>query len=267
MIIRLGLIFFIAISYAKDARAFSDHTMTLGSGKTVEIMGIGPTQSDHGESTLTLRYRTSIPLNNAVSLRKEADEIWDRFEVDVDNAGYQQAIVSANEPNIGGGKDQYRTLNFVFVKKSGSWRTYEDQGLDKLNETFVKHFLDRFDWVYDHNEINILLVYLGDEWTATFINSKEGTSSSQTLDRKAFAETVKQSISETKDYYHKREIVKVTVTNGGLSAEVESREIEEGITNGQNTRYLEHSFDIIELKNHIVTITKSTSMFEIVEKI
>ena len=103
--------------------------------------------------------------------------------------------------------------------------------------------------------------------TATFINSNAGASTSQTLDRKTFAESVKQGISATKDYYHKREIVKVTILNGGLSAEVVSREIEEGVTNGQITRYLEHSMDFLEISNHIVTITKSTSTFEIIEKI
>lgn len=267
MLIRSGLILLIIISHSNGAKAFSGSSMTLGSGETIEILDVGPGKSVEGEPALQLRYLTSIPVNNVKSLRKEVDEIWDRFEVDVDNAGYRHAIVTANEPSKGRPGNQYHAVNFVFVKKDGSWRTYEDQGRDKLDEAFVKVFMDRLDWVYDHNEINALLVYLGNNWTATFINSNEGPSTSQTLDRKTFAESVKQSISATKDYYHKRDIVKVTILDGGLSAKVESREIEEGLTNGQTTRYLEHSIDFLEINNHIVTITKSTSTFEIIEKV
>lgn len=262
MTVRLGLTVLTVILFASGAEAFSGHSMKLGSGKTVEIIDFGPSQSAKGLPALILRYQTSIPVKDVISLRKEVDEIWDRLEVNVDKTGYQQAIISANEPVKGGLKNQDRTLNFVFEKIDGSWRTYEDHGQEKLDELFVKRFMDRLDWIYDYNEINAFLVYLGNGWKATFINLSEGTSSLQTVDRRTFVAAASKTSAATKKFHHQREILKVTIFEGGISAEVESREYEEAVINGKNTRVIEHTIDFLEIRDHVVTITRTIVTFE-----
>jgi hypothetical protein len=107
------------------SKAPAAEQLTLGSGKTVEILAVGPIQSTRGWSGLMLKYRTLIPLNDLASLRKEVDEIWDRFVVDAEHGGYQTAIISANEPEKGSIVTTSNSYNFVFEKKDGSWRTLE----------------------------------------------------------------------------------------------------------------------------------------------
>src|ERR1700676_3427840 len=75
--------------------------LTLGSGKTVEILEMGPLYLASGASALMLKYRTEIPLADLPTLRKEVDEIWQRFVVDAEHGGYQSAVISANEPPTG----------------------------------------------------------------------------------------------------------------------------------------------------------------------
>ena len=263
----VGLIFIIFITLTSKADAFSGHSMLLGSGKTVEIIDIGPMRYEDGRSALRLNYRTLIPLTDLFSLRKEADEIWDRFVEEVDISGYQEAVISAYEPKKEGFKNSNGSYNFIFKKKEQSWRTDEDQSQDKLDEKFVKKFIDRLDWVYDHNEIKAFLVYLANDWTVTFIDQGESSSGSRTIDRKTFAESADQSFSALKDFHHRRDIIRITILEGGRSAEVESRETEEGIINGQNNRLLEHSLDILEFNDRVVTIKKSTVTFERIEKV
>src|SRR5471030_285827 len=101
--------------------AFADQAVTLGSGTSIQIIAVGPIQFSQGSSALMLKYRTAIPLSDMASLRKEANEVWDRFQVDVEHAGNQQAIISANEPEDGGLISHSQGYNFIFEKKDGSW--------------------------------------------------------------------------------------------------------------------------------------------------
>ncbi|MHB8481467.1 MAG: hypothetical protein ACYDBV_01835 [Nitrospiria bacterium] len=261
------MIFIIIILLATETKALNGQWLTLGSGKRVEILAVGPLKSAKGWSSLMLKYRTSISVDDVALLRKESNEIWERFVVDVEQAGYNSAIISANEPEKGEGIKHNRGFNFVFEKKDGSWRTYEDKGQVKLDEKFVRGIIDRCDWAYDHNEMNAILLYLGNNWTLTLTKSSEGTSSSQTIDRMKFAEGTRQFLLATKDFHHERKVLRVTINEGGNSAEVESREIEEGVINGKNTKMIEHSIDLLEIRDHVVTITKSTVTYEKNEKI
>jgi hypothetical protein len=52
-------------------------------------------------SALRLQYQTLTPLADEAALRKEADEIWNRFVTDAERDGYQRGIITANEPARG----------------------------------------------------------------------------------------------------------------------------------------------------------------------
>lgn len=244
-----------------QSAAFADQTVTLGSGKAIQIIAVGPVQFSSGGSALTLKYRTAIPLNDMASLRKEADEIWDRFQVDVEHAGYQQAIISANEPEEGILVSHNQGYNFVFEKKDGSWRLLEGDGKApiKLDENFVREFCDRIDWAYEHNEMNAFLLYFANDYSGTFT---DGNAAPQTADRMKLAATTYQFLKATKNYQHQRKILHIQIGNNGTSAQVESQEIEQGTINGHDINEVEHSIDIIEVRGNSVVLTKTTTSME-----
>jgi hypothetical protein len=241
--------------------AVADRAVTLGSGKSVQIISVGPIQFSAGNSALMLKYRTTIPLSDMASLRKEANEIWDRFQIDVEHAGNQQAIVSANEPEDGGLISHSQGYNFIFEKKDGSWRLLEGDGKNpiKLNENFVKEFYDRMDWTYEHNEMNAFLLYLANNYSGTFT---EGTASPQTADRMKLAAMTYQTLKATQNYHYQRKILKIHIDNSGTSAQVESQETEQGTVNGHDMNEVEHSIDIIEVRGNSVVVTKTTTSTE-----
>ena len=87
-----------ALLLAGSHNAFANQSMVLGSGKSIEIIAVGPLKFSQGSAALMLKYRTAIAITDMASLRKEASEIWDRFMVDVERAGYQQlSLVPTNQ--------------------------------------------------------------------------------------------------------------------------------------------------------------------------
>jgi hypothetical protein len=241
--------------------AFADQAVTLGSGTSIQIIAVGPIQFSQGSSALMLKYKTAIPLSDMASLRKEANEIWDRFQVDVEHAGNQQAIISANEPEDGGLISHSQGYNFIFEKKDGSWRLLEGDGKNpiKLDENFVKEFCDRMDWAYEHNEMNAFLLYLANNYSGTFT---EGTAAPQTADRMKLAAMTYQTLKATKNYQYQRKILKIQIDSTGTSAQVESQETEQGTVNGHDMNLVEHSIDTIEVQGNSVVVTKTTTSME-----
>ena len=103
--------------------------VTLPSGKTVKVLGVGPIRFGSGEIGLTLAYQTDLKISDQETLSKEADEIWRSFRVDAERAGVKSAIISANEIPEGLIIKKSRTYNFVYQKNDrGEWHL-----LDKKN--------------------------------------------------------------------------------------------------------------------------------------
>jgi hypothetical protein len=241
--------------------ALGDQAATLGSGKSIQIIAVGPMQFSSGNSALMLRYKTAIPLTDMASLRKEANEVWDRFQIDVEHAGNQQAIVSANEPETGGIISHSQGCNFIFEKKDGSWRFLEGDGKApiKLDDNFVREFCDRMDWVYEHNEMNAFLLYLANNYSGTFT---QGTSAPQTADRMKLAAMTYQTLKATQNYHFQRKILKIEINDTGTSAQVESQETEQGTVNGHDMNEIEHCIDNLEVQGNSVVVTKTTTSME-----
>jgi hypothetical protein len=259
----LGMLFAVAV-LGDWQIAFADQSVVLGSGKSVEIVSVGPLISTHGWSSLMLKYRTAIALNDISALRAEADEIWDRFVVDADRGGYQSAIISAEGPEKGLLVKTFDSYNFVFEKRDGFWRTLESKESDqaKLNPDLVRGFVGRLDAAYENKNMNTLQLYMASNWTITINRADEKLSNPQMIDRPSFIAASRDVFAAASNIKHHRDISKISISQDGATADVESREIEEMTMNGHQLADVERSTDSFELKSGVLLWTQSTSVVE-----
>jgi hypothetical protein len=102
-------------------------TKTLPSGRTVKIASIMKMFFSKGDPALMLKYYTDINIDNTLELQDEVEEIWELFQIDVEKAGLNFAIISAVEMPQGI-IFKTRGFNFVFEKhESGDWILTNDQ--------------------------------------------------------------------------------------------------------------------------------------------
>jgi hypothetical protein len=104
------------------------HTVhTLPSGKQFKVLGMAKMAFPQGPPALMLRYLTEIDIQDRVALRREADEIWPVFRVDVEKANLSDAILSANRLK-GSIINTGSSYNFVFKKNAaGAWTCLDDR--------------------------------------------------------------------------------------------------------------------------------------------
>lgn len=239
--------------------------LTLEPGKSVPILEVGPIIG-RGWSGLMLTYRTAIPLNDLVALRKEVDEIWESFEAEVEHRGYSTAVISATGPEQAKGLfvTTHNSFNFVFAKKDGSWRTLESPhgARVKLDPDFIREFKGRLDSAYEHNNMNALLLYMAKDWTMTLINPGGAGSASQTLDRMKFVTVTHATLAAGTNFEQHTEIVNISIDEGRTVARVESRETDELTINGRRAGDVEHVMDVFELRGDLMLWTKSTVVIE-----
>jgi hypothetical protein len=76
-----------------------------------------------------LKYQTNKPINDTDALRKEAEEIWEKFRPQVERQGFRNAVLSANDRPKGFILTSNSTYNFVFDQKpDGSWHcSFDDK--------------------------------------------------------------------------------------------------------------------------------------------
>jgi hypothetical protein len=249
---------------ASASVASADQTVTLGSGKSVDVLSVGPLQSTQGWSALMLKYKTLVPLSEMPALRKEADEIWDRLVVDAERNGFRSAVISANEPPHGVVAATYQSYGFVFEKRDGAWRTIEgpDRVKAKLDRAFVTEFVDRVDWLIEHNEMNAALLYMANGWTATIAQPGPAAPPPQIIDRGKFVAVTHQTFAIAKNLRHHRDILDIAIDPNGTTARVESRETEEMDLNDRHIAGIERSTDSFELQGDAMQWTKTTSVIE-----
>jgi hypothetical protein len=261
---RLNLILAATILLLSWSETIVAEPLTLGSGKSVEILGVGPVVPTQGESALMLKYRTLIPLKDIPTLRKEVDEIWERFVVDAERGHYQMAAISANEPAKGFIITWGNSFGFVFEKKDGSWRTLEskERALAKLDPSFMREFVDRLDTAIEHNSMNALLLYMADDWTNTSISPGEKALAPQTMDRMKYAASTHAALAAATRLQHHRETISISIAEGGTTARVESRETLEATIKEQQVAVVERSTDMFELRDNVMLWTKSISVVE-----
>ena len=105
----------------------------LPSGRDVKVIGITRMFFTKGDPALVLKYRTDLKLEDQEQLRKEVEEVWQAFRVDVEREGLKAAVISVQEtPKRVLIITKSRGFNFV-VKKSdaGAWEFLDDRAAAK----------------------------------------------------------------------------------------------------------------------------------------
>ena len=109
------------------------YTVKLPSGREVKVIGITKMFFTKGDPALVLKYRTDLKLEDHEQLRKEVEEVWQAFRVDVERAGLKAAVISVQETS----KRMLivttsKGYDFV-VKKSdaGAWEFLDDRAAAK----------------------------------------------------------------------------------------------------------------------------------------
>jgi|SRR5580700_9992282 hypothetical protein len=96
--------------------------VTLPSGRHVKVLSVGKLYFSADSPALMLKYQTDIPLENQALLKAEADDIWQSFHADVEKAGFNTGIISANEPTKGLIIKSTKGFNFIYKRGgSGIW--------------------------------------------------------------------------------------------------------------------------------------------------
>jgi hypothetical protein len=82
------------------------------------------------------------------------------------------------------------------------------------------------------------------------------------MDRAKFVAITNATFAAATAHQHHREITKVTISNGGAAARVESRESETATVNGREVATSGPSIDTFELHGNVMLWTKSTTLIE-----
>ena len=112
------LVLLVACSQGKD------YTVAmLPNGKEVKIVRVTKAVFSESESALILVYETDLRLEDVESLRKEVLEIWPKFQIDVEQAGLNAAVIQARKTTKSSiFMSTSNNYGFVFMKKaSGDW--------------------------------------------------------------------------------------------------------------------------------------------------
>ncbi|HYM31441.1 MAG TPA: hypothetical protein VEU47_09095 [Candidatus Cybelea sp.] len=248
---------------AAESRLTAHAQVTLKSGAIVELWSIRPFRSRQGWTALMLQYQTKTPFSDRVALRREADEIWERFVIDAIRSGQRVAIISANEFRPASNASSVRTPSFDFIYRldQGSWRAQESivNPPQRIEAETVKEFVARTDWLAANHDANALLLYLADDWTAGVkVQSDRGVEET-VLDRSQVAAQLRVSEQRMKNHEHKREIVKIDIAADGQSATVESLERDTFEVGGERFASKAHEIDEIRLVNGSLVFTRSAS--------
>jgi hypothetical protein len=104
-------------------------SIKLKSGKEVKVVKVGPVYGQGMKKlAVELQYETELKVSDLAALRKEADEVWEVFQPDVEKASEKTAIVSAVEKRPPGIVTRSEGYNFVFEKRAdGTWHCFDDK--------------------------------------------------------------------------------------------------------------------------------------------
>jgi hypothetical protein len=232
----------------------------MNSGKTIEVLAVGPVHFSASPPALMLRYETRLPLTDIAGLRKEADEIWQHFVVDVERAKFESAVVQANSRPAGAIVKTSQSYGFVFTKRDGLWRTTESEttAASKLTDAMLRAFYDRWDWLLVNYNEHALSLCLDKDWRVTG-TAPEGPVE---LKREAFLQALAQIRTQRSTASHHRDILSIKISTGENKAVVECRETTKRLTNGRLITLVEHTTDHIVLRTQNLLTTKTTTVVE-----
>ncbi|MBI5505263.1 MAG: hypothetical protein HY899_10710 [Deltaproteobacteria bacterium] len=96
--------------------------MSLPSGRRVRVLGMTGVEVD-AKPAVILRYETFLTLEDAVAVRKEAGEVWERVRGDIENAGSGAVVLQATGSVDGWVFPSASTRSFAWRREhDGAWK-------------------------------------------------------------------------------------------------------------------------------------------------
>ena len=118
---------FLAAAYFTNMRnVYKPHT--LPSGKVIKLIGVNKWMEVGEENSLVLQYQTDINLDSKDALKAEAEEIWEYFQVNANNASVSKARILAYSPREGRFIKKSSGYGFLITKQpDGTWAFSEEK--------------------------------------------------------------------------------------------------------------------------------------------
>ena len=127
MKIKLALALSILVTcIACSSQAQNFKSFKLPSGKEIKITGMVKMNFPNSDPALVLNYLTDIPIENRVELRKEIDEVWSVFRIDVEKAKLNAGVIRVTHMEGSGFVKSGKGYGYVFVKRDDGWHCTED---------------------------------------------------------------------------------------------------------------------------------------------
>jgi hypothetical protein len=233
--------------------------LALSSGRSVTVLSMAPLVAPDGWTGLVLVYRTALALDDAPALRREVDQVWQLFVLDVVRSHHDRAMIVAQAPDPGAAAAP-SSAQFRFTAQADGWCASESAERIRtgLDAGFVRDFIARFDRLVEQRDGWAAGLYLAPDWRGTATITERGTLVRSTLNRSQFVAAVLVADQQIEDYRHRREITAIAVDPDGRSAKVESRETETFRRAGDRIRSDGKSVDVLRLIDDHVQLIESS---------
>jgi hypothetical protein len=121
------LVSIVALFWCNGCSQQPSKLYTLPSGKQIKITNVGSMHFSGGGPALVMSCETDINIDDMTALRAEANEIWDKFQLDVEKAGMKNAVIRMVHREGTGILTSSSGYGFVFEKRAdGQWHCLED---------------------------------------------------------------------------------------------------------------------------------------------
>ena len=247
--------FSLLLAVCGQQQSFAGKPLTLGSGKTVQMISVDTVKPPGGGMALMLKYRTALALTDTVALRYEADDIWNSFAPYAEKSQYDHAVIMAIES---GGQDENSSHSTGFNKWDGHWQVedFKTGETPKVTTQIASAVMGRLDAAYQNKEAISFSLYLSKTYTAAIDQNGRPP---QVQDAAGFLSSLTATFHNMPVFTHTRQIKKVVVSDNGEAAEVTSEETTTGTSlDGRSITAIEHSVDHIGVEHGSLVLTRSS---------
>jgi hypothetical protein len=223
------------------------------------VLSVAPLVAPDGWTGLVLVYRSALALDDTPALRREVDQVWQSFVLDVPRSRYDAAMIVAQAPDASGAAPP-PSRQFRFTAQADGWCASESAERIRagLDAGFVRDFIARFDRLVEQRDGWAAALYLAPDWRGTTTTTERSKLVRSALDRSQFVAAVLVADQQIEAYRHRREITAIVVDPDRRSARVESRETESFRRAGERIRSDGRSVDVLKLIDDHVQLIESS---------
>ena len=215
-----------------------------------------------------VEYETRLALDDTLGLHKEADELWEKFVVEVERGGFKTAVISAYAPDTFGKSAAAVPFDTVYEKIGGAWRTRLVAGHDTapLNKAAIHEILDRQVAAIRHRNFSATVLFTAADWVGTIADADAPDMVTETL-------TIDQVMTVARDVYGNAstikvdyEILDIAIDRKAGTARVVSRVTEKVTINGLVIDSIARTTDFMETRDGVLVWTRSNMVMERLEQ-